>query len=184
MSDKFTLLDIAEHEEQYAKDAVKESFETLFSLIGLLDEELEDYEKRQEFDADGFIGLFSLHSEVESSLVFLDSLMDDILDSANRIYPLSKVDSIDKKEKKKIRDISDSTIAAVDDFVVACDEVLDYFAERTLDDVSSASAPHMLETMANLLPNFENIVDSYYDTAIWADPGFDEFYEEDEADEE
>ena len=97
----------------------------------------------------------------------------------------SKIDDIDKKEKKKIRDLADSTVSAIDDFVSANDEILDYFSERNPDEIrSSALAPHFIETLENILPKCEEIVESYFDTAIWANPEFDEYYADEGEDQE
>ena len=176
-----SLSDIALMEEEYVKDSVTDAFETLFSIIDELDGTLAIYEN-VEFDDSTFIPLYSSYSFIETALIHLDDLMDDILDSANRIYPLSKIEGIDKKEKKRIRDLSDSTVSAIDDFVSASDEVLDYFAERNPEQIRSSSlAPHFIETLENILPRCEEIVESYFDTAIWANPGFEDYYEEDES---
>ena len=91
-----SLFDIAQMEEEYVKDSVTDAFETLFSIIDELDGTLPLYES-VEFDDSAFIPLYSSYSFIETALIHLDDLMDDILDSANRIYPLSKVDGIDKK---------------------------------------------------------------------------------------
>lgn len=175
-----SLFDIAQMEGEYVKDSVTDAFETLFSIIDELDGTLPLYES-VEFDDSAFIPLYSSYSFIETALIHLDDLMDDILDSANRIYPLSKVDGIDKKEKKRIRDLSDSTVSAIDDFVSANDEVLDYFAERNPEQIRSSSlAPHFIETLENILPKCEEIVESYFDTAIWANPAFEDYYVEDD----
>ena len=104
-SKSLSLYEIALNEEEYVKDASSEAFETLFSIIDELDGVLPLYEG-VEFDDEKFIPLYSSYSFIESALLHLDDLMDDILDSANRIYPLSKIEGIDKKEKKRIRGIS------------------------------------------------------------------------------
>lgn len=185
-SKSLSLYDIAFNEEEYVKDSTSEAFETLFSIIDELDGVLPLYEN-VEFDDESFIPLFSSYSFIETALLHLDDLMDDILDSANRIHPLSKIEGIDKKEKKAIRDLADSTISAVDDFVSAVDELLDYFAERNPEEIrSSALAPHFVETLENILPRCEEVVESYYDTAIWANPAFEDYYsdEQDEEDEQ
>lgn len=182
-SKSLSLYEIALNEEEYVKDASSEAFETLFSIIDELDGVLPLYEG-VEFDDEKFIPLYSSYSFIESALLHLDDLMDDILDSANRIYPLSKIEGIDKKEKKRIRELSDSTISAVDDFVSANDEILDYFAERNPEQIRSSSlAPHFIETLENILPKCEEVVESYYDTAIWANPAFEDYYV-DEGDED
>lgn len=182
-SKSLSLYEIALNEEEYVKDASSEAFETLFSIIDELDGVLPLYEG-VEFDDEKFIPLYSSYSFIESALLHLDDLMDDILDSANRIYPLSKIEGIDKKEKKRIRELSDSTISAVDDFVSANDEILDYFAERNPEQIRSSSlAPHFIETLENILPKCEEVVESYYDTAIWANPAFKDYYV-DEGDED
>lgn len=179
-----SLYDIALREEEFVKDAVSDAFETLFSIIDELDGVLPIFEGA-EIDDTSFIPLYSSYSFIESALVHLDGLMDDILDSANRIYPLSKIDDIDKKEKKKIRDLADSTVSAIDDFVSANDEILDYFSERNPDEIrSSALAPHFIETLENILPKCEEIVESYFDIAIWANPEFDEYYADEGEDQE
>ena len=182
-SKSLSLYEIALNEEEFVKDSTSEAFETLFSIIDELDGVLPLYEN-VEFDDESFIPLYSSYSFIESALLHLDDLMDDILDAANRIYPLSKVEGIDKKEKKKIRELSDSTISAVDDFVSASDEILDYFTERNPEEIRSSSlAPHFMETLDNILTKCEEIVESYYDTAIWANPAFEDYYV-DEGDEE
>ena len=182
-SKSLSLYEIALNEEEFVKDSTSEAFETLFSIIDELDGVLPLYEN-VEFDDERFIPLYSSYSFIESALLHLDDLMDDILDAANRIYPLSKVEGIDKKEKKKIRELSDSTISAVDDFVSASDEILDYFTERNPEEIRSSSlAPHFMETLEKILPKCEEIVESYYDTAIWANPAFEDYYV-DEGDEE
>lgn len=182
-SKSLSLYEIALNEEEYVKDASSEAFETLFSIIDELDGVLPLYEG-VEFDDEKFIPLYSSYSFIESALLHLDDLMDDILDSANRIYPLSKIEGIDKKEKKRIRELSDSTISAVDDFVSANDEILDYFSERNPEQIRSSSlAPHFIETLENILPKCEEVVESYYDTAIWANPAFEDYYV-DEGDED
>ena len=104
-SKSLSLYEIALNEEEYVKDASSEAFETLFSIIDELDGVLPLYEG-VEFDDEKFIPLYSSYSFIESALLHLDDLMDDILDSANRIYPLSKIEGIDKKEKKRIRELS------------------------------------------------------------------------------
>ena len=182
-SKSLSLYEIALNEEEYVKDASSEAFETLFSIIDELDGVLPLYEG-VEFDDEKFIPLYSSYSFIESALLHLDDLMDDILDSANRIYPLSKIEGIDKKEKKRIRELSDSTISAVDDFVSANDEILDYFSERNPEQIRRSSlAPHFIETLENILPKCEEVVESYYDTAIWANPAFEDYYV-DEGDED
>lgn len=180
-----SLFDIACREEEFVKDAVTESFDILLSVIEDLDYNLPLLEQVEEYDDSSFIPLYSVYSSVESSFVYLDALLDDVLDSANRIHPLSKIEGTEKKEKKMIRELSDSIISAVDDFVVACDEVLDYFAERTPEQIRSSSlSSHMLETLSAVLAKCEEIADSYYDTALWADPSFEEYLTEEEGDDE
>ena len=98
-SKSLSLYDIAFNEEEYVKDSTSEAFETLFSIIDELDGVLPLYEN-VEFDDESFIPLFSSYSFIETALLHLDDLMDDILDVTSTLEELGKTPGKDQAEGK------------------------------------------------------------------------------------